>query len=167
MKATSTLRPSASSPFSVLGPSASTSPFLTFWPFLTIGLLVDAGAGVRAHELAQRIDQDALVGVALHRFRIGEELLVGHGQLAVLGDDDLRGGGGDHAVGFGDDRPRVESRAALPSMPVPTSGASETSSGTPWRCMFEPMSARLASSCSRNGIRPAATETSCFGETSM
>jgi len=40
-------------------------------------------------------------------------------------------------------------------------------SGTAWRCMFEPMSARLASSFSRNGMSEAATETSCFGETSM
>ena len=37
-------------------------------------------------------------------------------------------------------------------MPVPISGASVLSSGTAWRCMFEPISARLASSCSRNGI---------------
>ncbi len=60
-----------------------------------------------------------------------------------------------------------ESRATVSSMPVPTSGASDWSSGTAWRCMFEPMSARLASSFSRNGISAAATETSCFGETSM
>ena len=33
--------------------------------------------------------------------------------------------------------------------------------------MFEPISARLASSFSRNGISEAATETSCFGETSI
>ena len=33
--------------------------------------------------------------------------------------------------------------------------------------MLEPISARLASSFSRNGISAAATETSCFGETSM
>ena len=60
-----------------------------------------------------------------------------------------------------------ESRATRSSMPVPTNGASDWSSGTPWRCMFEPMSARLASSCSRNGIMPAAIEITCFGETSM
>jgi hypothetical protein len=53
------------------------------------------------------------------------------------------------------------------SMPVPTSGASARSSGTAWRCMFEPISARLASSFSRNGISEAATETSCLGDTSM
>ena len=33
--------------------------------------------------------------------------------------------------------------------------------------MFEPMSARLASSFSRNGISDAATETSWFGDTSI
>jgi hypothetical protein len=33
--------------------------------------------------------------------------------------------------------------------------------------MFAPISARLASSCSRNGISAVATETICLGETSM
>ena len=33
--------------------------------------------------------------------------------------------------------------------------------------MFEPISARLASSCSRNGISDAATDTICAGATSM
>ncbi len=60
-----------------------------------------------------------------------------------------------------------ESRAVMYSMPVPTYGAWARSSGTAWRCMFEPISARLASSFSRNGISEAATDTSCFGETSM
>ena len=52
-------------------------------------------------------------------------------------------------------------------MPVPTSGVSARSVGTAWRCMFEPISARFASSCSRNGISEAATDTICFGDTSM
>ena len=60
-----------------------------------------------------------------------------------------------------------ESCAVTRSMPVPTSGASPLINGTAWRCMFEPINARLASSFSRNGIKLAATETSCFGETSM
>ncbi len=60
-----------------------------------------------------------------------------------------------------------ESRATTLSMPVPTRGASARKSGTAWRCMFEPMSARFASSFSRNGISAAATETTCFGDTSM
>ena len=60
-----------------------------------------------------------------------------------------------------------ESRAVTPSIPVPTIGASARSNGTDCRCMFAPISARLASSCSRNGTSEAATETSCFGLTSM
>ena len=66
-------------------------------------------------------------------------------------------------------RPRASrtspvSSAARRSMPVPTSGASAFSSGTAWRCMFEPISARLASSCSRNGIIAVATDKICCGE---
>ena len=53
------------------------------------------------------------------------------------------------------------------SMPVPTYGLRARSSGTAWRCMFDPINARLASSFSRNGTSDAATDTSCFGDTSM
>ncbi len=60
-----------------------------------------------------------------------------------------------------------ESRATIPSIPVPMSGERVRMSGTAWRCMFEPMSARLASSFSRNGMSEAATETSWFGDTSI
>ncbi len=60
-----------------------------------------------------------------------------------------------------------ESRATTASMPVPTSGDWVRSSGTAWRCMLVPMSARLASSFSRKGISEAATETSWFGDTSI
>ena len=60
-----------------------------------------------------------------------------------------------------------ELRAAWTSIPVPTTGASETSRGTACFCMLEPMRARLASSCSRKGMREVATETVCLGETSM
>ena len=52
-------------------------------------------------------------------------------------------------------------------MPVPTRGGSGASRGTAWRCMLEPISARLASSCSRKGIREVDTEMICLGETSM
>ena len=60
-----------------------------------------------------------------------------------------------------------ESIAAVRSTPVPTSGFSGRRQGTAWRCMLEPISARLASSCSRNGISEAATDTICEGATSM
>ena len=70
------------------------SPFLIFWPCLTIGLLVEAGAGVRAHEFPQLVDVDVVLRVVLQVAR----------QLAVLGDDDaLRVDGGDDAGLFGDD----------------------------------------------------------------
>ncbi len=52
-----------------------------------------------------------------------------------------------------------ESRATIGSIPVPTSGAAVRSKGTAWRCMFDPISARLASSFSRKGINEAATDT--------
>ena len=57
--------------------------------------------------------------------------------------------------------------AARYSSPVPTSGACGIISGTACRCMFAPISARLASLCSRNGIRAVATDTICAGATSM
>src|SRR5215218_5800855 len=57
--------------------------------------------------------------------------------------------------------------AARRSMPVPISGASVLRRGTAWRCMFEPISARLASSCSRNGISAVATDQIWSGETSI
>ncbi len=59
------------------------------------------------------------------------------------------------------------STAARSSMPVPTSGDSLRSSGTACRCMLAPISARLASSCSRNGIIAVATDTIWRGDTSM
>ena len=64
-------------------------------------------------------------------------------------------------------RTRRSRRATRRSMPVPTSGASVRTSGTAWRCMFAPMSARFASSCSRNGTSAAATLTIWFGATSI
>ena len=105
--------------------------------------LVDAGALVGAHELAQRID------VAL---------------AVVLQHHDLVGGRRR------DTSPAPSASSTWPlcrrhrcSMPVATIGASGASSGTAWRCMFEPIRARLASSCSRNGISAVETLTTCFG----
>ncbi len=101
--------------------------------------LVDARALVGAHELVERYSSSsfaALLGLDQDPIR-GDA--TGPTPRA-LGDDDLAG---------------VE--RGRPSMPVPTIGASGSSSGTAWRCMFEPISARLASSCSRNGISAVAT----------
>ncbi|KAF4529460.1 hypothetical protein B566_EDAN017865, partial [Ephemera danica] len=60
-----------------------------------------------------------------------------------------------------------ESTAIRASNPVPTIGASGRNSGTAWRCMFEPIKARLASSCSKKGIIDAATDTIWFGAISI
>ena len=59
------------------------------------------------------------------------------------------------------------SRAARPSTPVPTKGASGYTRGTACFCMLAPMSARLASSCSMKGMRAVEMETICLGETSI
>ena len=83
-------------------------------------------------------------------------------------DDDLVGRDARDDAGSArdDDRARVAC-ATLSSSPVPTSGVRGLRSGTAWRCMFEPINARFASSCSRNGMSAAAIETSCSGATSM
>ena len=60
-----------------------------------------------------------------------------------------------------------ESFAALYSIPVATIGLSVVINGTACLCMFAPIRDLLASSCSKNGIMAAATETNCFGETSI
>ena len=79
-------------------------------------------------------------------------------QLAVVvADHDLLAVTLSTTPSTGDSATWPESRAVRSSMPVPTSGADGLSSGTAWRCMFEPISARLASSCSRNGISAPAT----------
>ena len=49
----------------------------------------------------------------------------------------------------------------------PDEGSLGRTSGTACFCMLAPMSARLASSCSMNGISAVETDTICFGQTSM
>ena len=60
-----------------------------------------------------------------------------------------------------------ESLATALSIPVPTSGACALSVGTACRCIFDPIRALLASSCSRKGIKAAATDTVWVGEMSI
>jgi hypothetical protein len=59
MNATSTLRPSASSPSSVHGPSARTWPFWTLWPTRTIGFWVMQVFWFEPLELRHRVDVGA------------------------------------------------------------------------------------------------------------
>ena len=108
--------------------------------------LVDARALVGAHELLEPVLVE-VAGVGLDPDPLGGDAMTTPSRLATT--------------------TWPESRAARSSMPVPTIGASGSRSGTAWRCMFEPMRARFASSCSRNGMSAVATETTCFGLTSM
>ena len=59
-----------------------------------------------------------------------------------------------------------ESRPANASIPVATSGAIGIIQGTACFCMFDPISARVPSSCSKNGIIDVANEKAWFGATS-
>ena len=54
-----------------------------------------------------------------------------------------------------------ESLATTDSSPVPTKGFSALRTGTACRCIFDPINALLASSCSKKGIKDAAIDTTC------
>ena len=141
------LRPRASSPRSVELLSASGSPAVDAVAHVDQRPLVDAGALVGAHELL-------------------EAVLVQLAAPSGLDLDAVGGHRGDHAVAAGDDDlAGVEGRLGLHA--GAHDGRLRLRRGTAWRCMLEPMRARLASSCSRNGIRAVATETICLGLTSM
>jgi len=60
-----------------------------------------------------------------------------------------------------------ESSQTILSIPVPTTGASVFNKGTACLIMFDPISALVASSCSKNGSREVSTDITCFGETSI
>ncbi len=60
-----------------------------------------------------------------------------------------------------------ESNATSDSIPVPTKGDSGFNKGTACLIMLEPINALFASSFSKKGISAAATDTNCFGDTSM
>ena len=60
-----------------------------------------------------------------------------------------------------------ESRATSLSIPVPTKGDSGFINGTACLIIFDPIKALFASSFSKKGISDAATDTNCFGETSI
>ena len=57
----------------------------------------------------------------------------------------------------GDTTADLESTATFFSIPVPTIGDSGFIKGTDCLCIFDPIKARFASSCSRKGISAAAT----------
>ena len=156
MKATVTFRPRANSPMLGGRPVGQNLPGVHPIALLDDGLLIDAGVLVGPFVFGQLIDLSRW-SPALLRLRC------------------RRRSGPRCAT-----RPRLpprrravavtvtpESAATALSMPVPTTGQSVVSSGTAWRCMLDPMRARLASSFSRKGMSAAATLTSWLGETSM
>ncbi len=141
MKPTSTLRPSASSPWIDRRAVGNHVPLLDLVPELHDGLLIEAGAFVESDELLERVD-------------IGANL-----DAAGITIGDFAGAAARITM--------LELVATSRSMPVATIGGSVINSGTACRCMFEPINARLASSCSRKGIKPAETPTIWLGATSM
>ena len=60
-----------------------------------------------------------------------------------------------------------ESNATSDSIPVPTSGDSGFNNGTACLIILDPIKALFASSFSKNGIKAAATDTNCLGDTSI
>jgi hypothetical protein len=104
MKATTTFLPSASSPRSVDGPSAMTSPLPTAVAHLHQRTLVDAGVLVRALELAQAVDVHARVA----------------GSRSAVARTTIRCASTWSMTPARRAGSRAESRATLLSMPVPT-----------------------------------------------
>ena len=114
--------------------------------------LVDVGVLVGALVLDQVVDVDA--DLAGHRLRV------------VDADDDAVGVDVvDHATAAVHDHgARV---GATRSTPVPTRAFSGRSVGTAWRACWRPISARLASSCSRKGHQRGGHRDDLRGATSM
>jgi hypothetical protein len=126
----------------VAAPSAMISPFLHLLP-LTIGFWFRQVRSLRPSNLRSTYSS----ALSIHD---------------ALGVDE-----GDRAVASRAGRPcRCSSATDLLLHAGGHDGGSTLSSGTACRCMFEPISARLASSCSRNGISAADTPTICLGEMS-
>ena len=100
------------------------------------GALVDGGALVGTLILDQRVDINSRITALVVR---------------INPHDDARRVDADHLARRlrQDDGARIPRRDGFHSFP--TTGDSVCNSGTAWRCMLEPISARLASSFSRNG----------------
>ena len=145
MKATRQFLPSAISPPAVEEPSASTSPSFTFCPVSTIG---------RWWMIVPWLERMNLCSGYSSFFEPWLTTIRSESTWVTSPPDPAR-------------ITSPVSIAARRSIPVPISGGSGFSSGTAWRCMLEPISARLASSCSRKGISAVATDQIWVGETSI
>ena len=151
MKATSRLRPSASSPCSVAGPSARTSPSCTTVALVHHRPLVDAGrlVGAAGTSAADRRPRTAVPS-------------------SWWRDHDAVGRRSESTIAVGarqDDGARV--RAARPSMPVRTKRAPRSApAAPPGAACWNPSARGWRRRSPGTGSAPAATETICFGETS-
>ena len=146
MKATIRFLPRAISPLSEAEPSASTSPALTVWPLLISGFWWISVPWLERMNFCRSYSSRPPSSLRTTIRSASTKSTVP--PFSAISTSPV-------------------SSAARRSMPVPISGASVSSSGTACRCMFEPISARLASSCSRNGIIAVATDQICSGETSI
>ena len=151
MKATKIFFPKASSPSAIAGPSATTCPFFTFCPLRTIGFWL-----IQVFWFDLQYFNRGIISTPAPDLRSPEDLRTTR-EASTLSTTPSSG-----AM-----TANPESRATYASIPVPTRGGSQTIRGTACRCLLDPMSARFASSCSRKGIKEAATLTSWLGETSM
>ena len=146
MKATNTFCPNATSPCSVAEPSASKSPFFTSCPLSTNGLCVMAVEWLLRWNCCRRWISFSSPLPATTICCASTSVTSPSSPLTIV---------------------CPESLAARASKPVPTNGARGTTDGTACRCMFEPINALWASSCSIKGINPAAMLTICAVETSI
>ena len=147
MKPMSRFLPSATSPFSVEGPSARTSPSSTCSPWNTMLLWLTHVPWfdlLNLSSLYSSLPVPSSLSTTILSASTNSTVPECFATVTT-----------------------PESLAALYSIPVPTLGASVTNSGTACLCMFEPISARLASSFSRKGIIAVATDTTCLGDTSI
>ena len=152
MNATVTFLPKASSPSLVAGPSAIISPFLILSPTFTKGFWLMHVFWFDRWNLDKlyisTADWDkSVTSVAFTTILFPSILSTTPFLFATI--------------------VTPESNATSDSIPVPTNGDSGLSKGTACLIILEPINALLASSFSKNGIKAAATETNCFGETSI
>ena len=146
MNAIITFLPRAISPSFVEGPSAKISPAFTLSPFATTGLwFIHVPPFVLLNLRNLYLSNTLFLFLTITSSPVTFSTIPSFLAVTVI----------------------PESFAALYSIPVPTIGASGINKGTAWRCMFDPINERLTSSCSKKGIIAAATETNCFGDTSI
>src|SRR6184192_4282145 len=132
MNATRMLRPSASSPSEVAGPSASGVPASTWSPALTMTRWDKQVPWFERSNLwtAYHCSAEPSSGFS----RMPNSRL----KLSSLAAGESAGGGAAHDTTVPATLATInspESLAAADSMPVPTIGASVTTSGTAWRCV--------------------------------